>query len=88
VVRKLGLTPQALRFHRFAVGKAGPRSRVIVGFPAQQKEGAQTSQDGQFKTNFAPRRPAPWRIAPIARSHRTGENGANLQTRSFGDNTQ
>ncbi len=23
-MRKLGLTPQALRFHRFAVGNAGP----------------------------------------------------------------
>jgi hypothetical protein len=43
VVRKLGLTPQALRFHRFAVGKAGPRSRVMVDFLAQQKEAAQTS---------------------------------------------
>jgi hypothetical protein len=53
-VRKLGLTPQALRSHRFAVGKAGRRSRVMVDFPAQQIQGAQNIQDGQFKTNFAP----------------------------------
>jgi hypothetical protein len=50
----LGLTPQALRFHRFAVRKAGPRSRVMVVFPAQQKEGARTSQDRQFKINLSP----------------------------------
>ncbi len=50
----LGLTPQALRFHRFAVRKAGPRSRVMVVFAAQQKEGALTSQDRQFKINFSP----------------------------------
>jgi hypothetical protein len=53
-VRKLGLTPQALRSYRFAVRKAGPCSRVMVDFPAQQIQGAQNSQDGQFKTNFAP----------------------------------
>jgi hypothetical protein len=58
-VRKLGLTPQALRSHRFAVGKAGPRSRVMVDFPAQQIQGAQNSQDSQFKTNFAPPQPRP-----------------------------
>jgi hypothetical protein len=34
----LRLTPQALRFHRFAVGKAGSRSPVMGVFPAQQKK--------------------------------------------------
>ena len=56
----LGLTPQALRFHRFAVSKAGPRSRLMVVFQAQQKEGARTSQDRQFKINFSPPQPRPY----------------------------
>jgi hypothetical protein len=65
----LGFTPQALRFHRFAVGKAGPRSRVKVDFPAQQKEGAQTSQDRQFKINFSPPQTRPIGVLELAGAH-------------------
>jgi hypothetical protein len=38
----LALTPQALRFYRFAVRMAGTRLRVVVGFPAQHKQGTPT----------------------------------------------
>ena len=51
----LGLTPQAVRFHRFAVGKAGSRSRVLADLPAQQEEGAPTNQGDAFKINFSRR---------------------------------
>jgi hypothetical protein len=66
----LGLTPQALRFHRFAVRIAGPRPRILVHFPAQQKAGAPTHRDDPFKINFSSHHLHRTHDVPISRTYR------------------
>ena len=52
-----GSRPRLYDFTASRLGKPAAFARV-VDFPAQRKEGAQASQDGQLKTKFAPRQPS------------------------------